>query len=122
MQSGNNLHRQFEIPYSDLKMNEKLGESKRKQLYSARALVLHAASTVHTGEGSFGTVFQGVFRNNAVAIKTMRVSKVNAKELKKFKDELVSCCAALARLVLPFNKRIGIFHRPSWHHSTTRTS
>ena len=47
--------------------------------------------TIHfTGEGSFGTVFRGAFRDEAVAIKTVRVSKVNAEALEKFKYELVS--------------------------------
>ena len=41
------------------------------------------------GEGSFGTVMQGVLRGNIpVAVKTLRVTKLNSTVLNKFKKEL----------------------------------
>ena len=52
------------------------------------------------GEGSFGTVFKAVFRGeHYVAVKTMRVSKVNKLELAKFKAEIVVSISQLVGVV-----------------------
>ena len=43
------------------------------------------------GEGSFGTVLRAVLHGTTdVAVKTMRVSKINAREIQKFKSELLA--------------------------------
>ena len=42
------------------------------------------------GEGSFGTVYKATFRGeHEVAVKTVRMSKIDEAELAKFKSELI---------------------------------
>ena len=42
------------------------------------------------GEGSFGTCYKGVYQEQSVAIKTMRVEKVTKREMSKFKAEVLA--------------------------------
>ena len=52
------------------------------------AQIKFGVTNAKLGEGAFGTVFKAQYRDRDVAVKTMRVSKVNEKELTKFKAEL----------------------------------
>ena len=50
------------------------------------------------GEGGFGTVFRGVLDGTTlVAIKTVRVSKIEENEIAKFKGELMVSVCLLGR-------------------------
>ena len=65
MESEENMLKPFAIAFSDLDLGDTLGE------------------------GSFGTVVKGVLRGNiAVAVKTLRVTKISTEVLNKFKQEL----------------------------------
>jgi hypothetical protein len=65
MESEENMFKPFAITFSDLDLGATLGE------------------------GSFGTVMQGVLRGNIpVAVKTLRVTKLSSTVLNKFKHEL----------------------------------
>ena len=65
MESEENMLKPFAITFSDLDLGATLGE------------------------GSFGTVVKGVLRGNiAVAVKTLRVTKISTEVLNKFKQEL----------------------------------
>lgn len=44
------------------------------------------------GEGTFGTVYKGELYGQTVAIKTMRVLKINEDALKEFQDEVTASC------------------------------
>ena len=76
MESEENMLKPFAIKFSDLVLGDTLGE------------------------GSFGTVVKGMLRGNiAVAVKTLRVTKLSSEVLDKFKQELKVRAARLLVVV-----------------------
>ena len=71
MEQGGTVLDQFTIRYSDIEFGPSIGE------------------------GAFGTVYKGSLRGGtAVAIKTMRVTKVTKKIVANFRAEIIASRAA----------------------------
>ena len=82
MNDGGTLLAAFELPYGSLSFGP---------------------DCISLGEGSFGTVFKATLRGeHSVAVKTIRVSKIDERVLAKFKSELLASTARHSRALFHF--------------------